>query len=577
MELMPRALLLAMLLILISSAASAGAAMSSTDSGATTHPDFGPNVLVFDPSSSTIQSQIDAVYATQERGEFNSHRYAFLFKPGKYQLDVPVGFYTQVCGLGQSPDDVNITGAVQSTAAWKHGNATVNFWRCVENLSVTPTLEANTDVWAVSQGTALRRVHVLGNLNLWDHGWSSGGFLADCKIDGRVESGSQQQWLSRNAQWGKWSGGVWNMVFVGTTNPPAGNWPQRPYTVIEKTPIIAEKPYLFIDNNSHYFVMVPPLAKDTQGITWNNGATPGNPIPLDQFYLAHPGQDNAAAINSALDQGKNLLLTPGIYHLESSIHVSRPGTVVLGLGYPTLVPDRGTPAMVISDVDGIRAGGMIFDAGAVNSPALLQVGEPGQSTRHADPICLYDIFCRAGGATVGTASSFVTINSSDVVGDNSWLWRADHGAGAHWNANKVANGLIVNGDDITFYGLFVEHCQGYQTVWNGNGGRVYFYQSEMPYDPPNTAAWSHDGVSGYASYKVADTVTTHQAWGLGIYCVFYAAPVVSESAIETPTVPGVQMHHMVTMRFGGKPGSGIRHVINDIGDSITSGKPARVD
>jgi hypothetical protein len=577
MELMPRALLLAILLNLISSAAIAGAAMSSTDSGATTHPDFGPNVLVFDPSSSTIQSQIDAVYATQERGEFNSHRYAFLFKPGKYQLDVPVGFYTQVCGLGQSPDDVNITGAVQSTAAWKHGNATVNFWRCVENLSVTPTVEANTDVWAVSQGTALRRLHVLGNLNLWDRGWSSGGFLADCKIDGRVESGSQQQWLSRNAQWGKWSGGVWNMVFVGTTNPPAGNWPQRPYTVIEKTPIIAEKPYLFIDNNSHYFVMVPPLTKDTQGITWNNGTTPGNPIPLDQFYLAHPGQDNAAAINAALDQGKNLLLTPGIYHLESSIHVSRPGTVVLGLGYPTLVPDQGTPAMVISDVDGIRVGGIIFDAGPEDSPALLQVGEPGGYTHHANPICLYDIFARAGGATVGTASSFVTINSSDVVGDNSWLWRADHGAGAHWNANKVANGLIVNGDDVTFYGLFVEHCQGYQTVWNGNGGRVFFYQSEMPYDPPSTAAWSHGGVSGYASYKVADTVTTHQAWGLGIYCVFYAAPVVSVSAIETPTVPGVQMHHMVTMRFGGKPGSGISHVINALGGSVTSGKPARVD
>jgi len=577
MELKLRALLLAILLILVQSAAIAWAQTPSIQSAAPTRPDFGPNVLVFDPSNQTIQNQVDTVFATQERGEFNSHRYAFLFKPGKYNLNVPVGFYTQVCGLGQSPEDVQITGAVQSTAAWKHGNATVNFWRCVENLSVTPTEEHNVDVWAVSQGTALRRLHLRGNLNLSDHGWSSGGFLADCKIDGRVESGSQQQWLSRNAQWGKWAGGAWNMVFVGTTNPPAGNWPQKPYTVVEKTPIVAEKPYLFVDDNSRYFVMVPALAKDSQGITWNGGAAPGKAIPLDQFYLARPGQDNAALINAALDQGKNLLLTPGIYHLQAPIRVSRPGTVVLGMGYPTLVPDGGTPAMVISDVDAVRVGGIIFDAGAGDSPTLLQVGEPGRSTHHANPICLYDIFCRAGGATVGTASSFVTIHSNDVIGDNFWLWRADHGAGAHWNANKVANGLIVNGDDVTFYGLFVEHCQAYQTVWNGNGGRVYFYQSEMPYDPPNTAAWSHGAIKGYASYKVADTVTTHQAWGLGIYCVFYAAPVISDSAIEAPSLPGVQMHHMVTMRFGGQPGSGIGHVINAMGDAVMSGKPARVD
>src|SRR5207253_7523621 len=136
-----------------------------------------------------------------------------------------------------------------------------------------------------------------------------------------------------------------------------------------------------------------------------------------------------------------------------------------------------------------------------------------------DPIVLSDIFCRAGGAAPGAARCFVTINANDVIGDNFWLWRADHGNGAGWTTNANRNGLIVNGANVTVYGLFVEHCQEYQTLWNGNGGRMYFYQSEMPYDPPNYEAWSHDGVHGYASYKVADSVTTHQAWGLGIYCV----------------------------------------------------------
>lgn len=570
--------LLAVLMVSIQSVSAFGAATPSVGLGQEADPDFGPNVLIFNPSMTTIQKQMDAIFASQESREFSSNRYAYLFKPGQYDLDVQVGFYMQVVGLGQSPDDVAITGAVRSKATWRKGNATCNFWRCAENLSVTPTRDGDVNVWAVSQGTALRRIHVKGDLKLSDNGWSSGGFIADCKIDGEVNSGSQQQWLSRNAQWGNWRGGGWNMVFVGTTNPPDGTWPIKPYTVVQETPIVAEKPYLFVDGGGHYYVMVPSLnSNGTQGITWAHESTPGKAIPIDQFFLAHPDKDNAYSINAALDAGKNLLFTPGIYHLESSIRVTRPGAVVLGLGYPTLVPDRGRPAMVVSDVDGVKVGGLLFEAGTVDSPTLLEVGEPGHSASHStDPVFLYDIFCRAGGATVGTAGSFVTIQSNNVVGDNFWLWRADHGKGARWNSNKTRNGLIVNGNDVTLYGLFVEHCQEYQTIWNGNGGRVYFYQSEMPYDPPSQAAWSHGGVRGYASYKVGDAVTTHEAWGLGVYCVFRSAPVIADAAIETPVSPGIRMHHMITLRLGGQRGSGINHVINANGAAVILTNEARV-
>jgi CubicO group peptidase (beta-lactamase class C family) len=543
-------------------------------------PDFGPNVLVFNPSMTDIQEQIDAVFARQERNQFGSERYAYLFKPGTYNLDVQVGFYMQVLGLGRSPDDVAITGAVRSKANWmaRH-NATCNFWRTIENLSVTPTQDNNVNIWAVSQGAAMRRTHIKGDLGLWDGGWSSGGFLADCKIDGRVNSGSQQQWLSRNDEWGTWRGGTWNMVFVGTVNPPSGSWPAAPYTVIEKTPVIREKPYLFIDDKDSYFVMVPALRTGgTQGITWAGGATPGATLPIGSFYLAHPGIDTAARMNAALDQGKHLLLTPGIYPLESSIRVTRPGTVVLGLGYPTLVAEKGTPALEIADVDGVKVGGLLLEAAATNSPTLLQVGAPGCTESHAaDPIFLYDISCRAGGAAVGLCDGMVTIHSNDVVGDNFWLWRADHGRGAGWTSNPNNTGLIVNGNDVTLYGLFVEHSQQYQTIWNGNGGRVYFYQSEMPYDPPSQEAWRHGTVNGYASYKVADHVTTHEAWGLGVYCVFNRASVVADNAIETPTAPGIRMHHMVTIRLGGRPGSGIGHVINGTGNPVITTMKATVD
>jgi hypothetical protein len=543
-------------------------------------PDFGTNVLIFDPSMTNIQSQIDAVFSRQERSQFGLRRYAYLFKPGEYHLDVQMGFYMQALGLGETPDGVVITGAVRSAARWMRGNATCNFWRDVENLSVIPTEDRNPDMWAVSQGTALRRVHVKGDLNLWDHGWSSGGFMADCVVDGRVNSGTQQQWFSRNTQWGSWTGGSWNMVFLGVVNPPSGSWPQSPYTVVEKTPLIREKPYLFVDDGGHYFVMVPRLETGgAQGTTWSGGKTPGQPLPISQFYLTHPGTDDAASINAALNEGKNVLFTPGIYHLENSLRVSRPDTIVLGLGYPTLVPDNGTPAMVIADVDGVKVGGILFEAGPTNSATLLQVGEPGHSASHArNPLFLYDIFCRAGGAVIGKTTCIVTIDCNDVVGDNFWLWRADHGHGVGWTANENDNGLVVQGNNVTFYGLFVEHCQKYQTIWNGDGGRVYFYQSEMPYDPPSVEAWQHGNVTGFASYKVTDTVTTHEAWGLGVYCIFRAAPIVAENAIETPTAPGVKLHHMVTIRLGGgQHGSGINHVINGTGNPVVTTIKAIVD
>lgn len=543
-------------------------------------PDFGPNVLVFDPGMTNIQSQMDAVFRKQEKNQFGPDRYAYLFKPGRYQLDVQVGFYMQVLGLGRGPDDVAIIGAVRSKAQWmSHSNATCNFWRSAENLSVTPTQDQGIDIWAVSQATALRRVRVKGALNLWDGGWSSGGFLADTRIDGQVNSGSQQQWLSRNTQWGNWKGGSWNMVFVGTASPPHGDWPQAPYTVIANTPIIREKPYLFLDEGGAYGVFVPILQTNgSRGITWSAGNTPGTALPINQFYLAHPESDNAATINAELARGKHLLFTPGFYHLEDTLRVTRPGTIVLGLGYPTLQPANGLAALAVADVDGVKIGGLLLEAGASNSPTLLQVGDPTSHKSHAaDPTFLWDIFCRVGGAQAGKAACMVTIDSSDVVGDNFWLWRADHGHGVGWTSNPNKNGLVVNGDHVTVYGLFVEHCQEYQTLWNGNGGRVYFYQSEMPYDPPSQEAWSHGTVNGYASYKVAESVTTHQAWGLGVYCVFYAAPVLAENAIETPARPGVHLHHLVTIRLSGRTNSGISHVINGQGAAVITTRKAVVD
>lgn len=550
------------------------AAVAQTPSYSDTAPDFGPNVLIFDSSmpSAAIQSKLDAIFKKQESNQFGSERYAVLFKPGRYNQDVNVGFYTQVLGLGHAPDDVSIVGALHSDANWLgNGNATCNFWRSAENLGVTPTTTEPLH-WAVSQGTSLRRVHIHGSLNLWDRGWSSGGFMADSVVDGQVNSGSQQQWLSRNDEWGQWVGHNWNMVFVGVSCPPTGEWPDPTYTVIPETPLIREKPYLSVDSQGRYQVAVPALKDSgTSGTSWAHVPTPGASLPLSTFYLAHPDRDNAATINAALRNGRNLLLTPGIYHLNKSLLVTRPNTIVIGLGYATLVPDSGTPALTIADVDGVKVSGLIFDAGKVASPALLLVGAgSSHNDHHKNPSFLYDIYARVGGATAGTTTRCIQINSNDVVVDNTWLWRADHGAGADWNGNPSANGLTVNGNDVTIYGLFVEHFQGYQTLWNGNGGRVYFYQSELPYDAPTQADWQHNGTNGFASYKVANSVTRHKAWGLGIYGVFIHSSAKCFNAIETPTAPGVALHHMIAIWITGEPGTEITHVINGLGQAVNS-------
>ncbi|KOV99022.1 MULTISPECIES: RICIN domain-containing protein [unclassified Streptomyces] len=530
----------------------------------TSNPDLGPNVVVFDPSmsSSTIQGKLDTIFKQQETNQFGSQRYAVLFKPGAYNANVNVGFYTQVLGLGLTPDAVTVNGAVHAEADWFQGNATQNFWRGAENLSVNPT--GGGDRWAVSQAAAYRRMHLRGNLALDDGGWSSGGYLADSKVDGQVNSGSQQQWLTRNSQLGSWTGSNWNMVFVGSQGVPATSFPNPPYTTVAQSPVTREKPFLYVDGSGNYQVFVPSVRTSSTATSWAGGSPAGTSLPLSQFYVVKPGA-TAAQINAALAAGQNLLVTPGVYHLDQTLQVTRPDTVVLGLGLATFVPDNGVTAMSVADVDGVKIAGLLFDAGTTSSKTLVEVGPAGSTASHAaDPTSLHDVYFRVGGAGVGKAATSLVVNSDNVSGDHMWIWRADHGSGVGWTSNTADTGLVVNGDDVTMYGLFVEHFQKYQTVWNGNGGRTYFFQNEMPYDPPNQAAWMNGSTQGYAAYKVADSVTSHQAYGLGSYCYFNVNPSVTAArAIEAPDNPNVRFTSMVTVSLGGT--GTISHVINNTG------------
>jgi hypothetical protein len=553
-------------------------------------PDFGPNVVVFDPSmpTSQIQDKVDSIANQQVDNEMGSQRYTLLFEPGTYgnvanPLIIQVGYYTEVAGLGASPTDVVINGHVDvynRCLAADNCIALVNFWRSVSNLTINVMglsgCRSSGDFWAVSQAAPMRRVNITGgNLTLMDYctagpQYASGGFIADSQT-GFVINGSQQQFLVRDSSIGGWSNGVWNQVFSGVLGAPPQSFSTTPYdpppyTTLATSPLTRERPFLYLDSSGQYNVFVPALRHDSSGTTWAGGPAAGSSIPIDQFFVARP-TDDAQRINVALARGENVIFTPGIYHLDRSIDVKRADTVVLGLGFPTLVPDNGVTAMTVADVKGVKLAGLLFDAGPVNSPVLLQVGKP-----HAhkgdpnDPTSLSDVFFRIGGAAAGKATTSLVVNSDNVLLDDIWAWRADHGNGVGWTVNTADTGLVVNGDDVTAYGLFVEHYQRYEVIWNGEGGRTIMFQNEMPYDPPNQAAWTHDGVNGFAAYKVADTVTTHEGWGLGSYCFFNVDPSIHAArGFEVPDTPGVDvhLHDILTVSLGGV--GTIDHVVNDTG------------
>jgi hypothetical protein len=558
-------------------------------------PDFGPNVYVFSPSmpQSQIQATVDAISSQQISNQFGTQRYALLFEPGSYgsaadPLTFQVGYYTEVAGLGTSPGDVTINGSIDvynQCFASNNCIALDNFWRSLSNLTINVTggsgCQAATDFWAVSQAAPMRRVQVNGKLSLMDYcngspDYASGGFIADSAFTGSsVINGSQQQFIVRNSNIDAWSNGVWNQVFSGDVGAPPQSFGVAggagPYTTLAASPVTQEAPFLQTDSAGHYSVFVPALRHNSAGTSWGSGPAAGTSIPIGRFFIASPSTP-VLLIDVALALGKDLILTPGVYDLKAPILVSRPNTVVLGLGFATLVPQNGTAAMQVLGVPGVKLSGMIFDAGPKNSPVLLQVGGPlAHATGDAsDPTLVQDVFFRIGGATAGEATDSLVVNSSHVILDDIWAWRADHGAGVGWTSNVADNGLTVNGNDVTAYGLAVEHYQKNEVVWNGQGGEVIFYQNENPYDPPAQAAWMASPTQdGYPSFYIPRRVTSFQGYGLGSYSFFnQGVPIENAMAFQAPDTPGVDFHDLLTVFLSGS--GGIESVINGTGAAVNS-------
>ena len=560
---------------------------------------LGSNVIVFTPSEaqSSIQSELNTISSAQVSNQFGTQRYALLFEPGTYgstasPLVFTVGFYTEVSGLGQNPSQVVINGAINAfnQCSGTTCNATDNFWRSVSNLTINVTgntgCYAGDDFWAVSQAAPMRRVQVNGTLTLMDYctgspDFASGGFIADSRFTGgTVTNGSQQQFMTRDSSLDGWSNSVWNQVFCGDPGAPAQSFASNSgdsggpssYTTLASCPVTEEEPYLYTDSSGNYNVFVPSLRTNSSGPSWSSTSnTPGTSLSVNSTFYVVNSSSTVAKINAALGAGDNLLFTPGVYSYGSTINVTKPDTKIIGLGFATLIPTSGNITMSVADVSGVNISGIIFDAGPTSSPALLQVGTQGSAVSHAsDPVTIDDVVFRVGGAETGTAATSFIDNSNNSIIDNVWAWRADHGSGAgSWTSDQGNTGLIVNGSNVTAYGLAVEHYQKDEVIWNGQGGEVIFFQNENPYEVPSQSAWmSSSTQDGYPAFFVPASVTSFQGYGMGSYSFFNQGVAIENAmAFQAPDIAGVQFHDLLTVFLNGS--GGIESVINGTGAAVS--------
>jgi hypothetical protein len=363
------------------------------------------------------------------------------------------------------------------------------------------------------------------------------------------------------------------MVFVGNNGSVPGSHCGHtgggPYSTIDQTPVVAEKPYITIDGSGKYTLRVPNWETNKKGPTSDYTKTTN--IDFANVYVTRTN-DTAATINAQIAAGLHIVVTPAIYYLEDSIQITRANTVVLGIGLATLVSPNGKPAVVVSGVDGVRLGGFLFQAGVGSGPSLVQWGPTGGYAGSAsNPGLLFDAFARVGGTNNPATDhisldTMIEINSGNVVIDNSWFWRADHGvSGEVMNSdNPNQHGLVVNGANVTIYGLAVEHQLQDLVQWNGENGRTYFFQSELPYD----VTQDNFGAKNYVGYRVNSNVQNHHVWGAGVYSYFRDNAVTVANGIVTGGSANVQFVNSLTVFLNGL--GQITHIINDKGATVNT-------
>ncbi|MCW2982446.1 MAG: hypothetical protein JWR63_16 [Conexibacter sp.] len=589
---------------------------------------FGANVTIFDPSMS-VSAINAALSATPPAG---GGKRQFFFLPGTYGdpsvtpstattsnvIQAQVASGTVVAGLGTGPCDVVINGALSIN----NGGLAIRPSQ-MSNLTINP-IQANVPaggmLWYTSQTATLRRVNILGDLyvsqvtptagacqNPCDpitqglqinliFGVANGFVIANSVVTGKVinqdglnrpnveGNGGNSDIYFQQDDIGGYTGFGSDMVFNGTLGAPSDDFGPgsiSPYaapghiTNVTRAPVIREAPWVYYDG-SQFQVFRPSAQFDVRGPNWSVAASQGASLPLSSFSIATvAGADNATTMNAALASGKNLLIGPGTYVLDAPITVTRPDTVVMGLGDPILRADN-TSTLVVKDsapgtvISKLNADGRAFsasDMGAVPFAAnQIVIGDtPHGAGSQADPTTLNDVSSASGSTNLYLLNQDYTIlNQGQIQSNNN---SGDGYTTANWTASSSDTGAIVNGDHITWQGIWLEHFKKTQITWNGEYGNVTFLQNErpltVPYDNPGEIGvqphvWKMSAdFDGYPTLAITPTVdhfTLHgfQSWsrlGNGCYCNV-------TSVITTPVKPGVTLHALFTGEILGSTPAG---------------------
>ena len=539
---------------------------------------FGPNVTIFDASESvsTINAALSAHYT--------SANHEFFFLPGSYgdasatpttattsnTIDAQVASGSVVAGLGASPCDVVINGNLgiyNDSLAIRPSQ--------LENLTINPIESgdpADTMTWSTSQEATWRRVNLLGNLleaalpyttglclnacapfpgsGINGSGAVENGFeIANSNITGDVidtngqntagvsgQDGNSDPYIQGSHIGGAQGFGSDTMFAGDTGSVPATNFgpathsrPAGSNVNVKFLPEVRESPFVYY-RNGQFYVFDPRAQFARRGYDWRVGRFAGTSLPLSDFYLANSTTDTAATINAALATGEDVLLEPGAYSVSAPLTVPNANEVILGLGEATVTASTNTSTIVVNDaargtiLAGFSANGLAFNATTNTGPYAAEQIEIG-NTPHAsgsltDPTTLSDV------STISNSTTDELINQNDVLLNQAEIQSNNNGGNGYTTTNWPAEssgdyGVIVNGNDVTLEGIWLEHFKMTEATWNGDGGQVIFLENELPLTIPYSAAgvqpsfWMENSrFDGYPSLAVSPSVTSFTLTGM---------------------------------------------------------------
>jgi hypothetical protein len=544
-------------------------------------PDKISGLYIFSPGDdSNTQDIINTAFKTQggvspeNNGQNSLSNYAFLFMPGTYNLDIPIGYYTHVAGLGKSNEKVIINGGpnVLNSSTNPSVGALNNFWRTCENMTVNPLLgndpnrmidgtdteqviHQDTMVYAVSQASSLRSVNINGSLHMgallsvpqpivWAMGLSSGGFMANCKISKDIRMGSQQQFICRNTEYDSFPDYLWNQVNVGCkekglvptiaqtdickTGLSVNGQNPRNLTIVGETPKVFEKPYLAVLNDTDKTSIIVMIPGQSPPIG-NSNVIPTNYILKNNYKIIGTNW-KAVDINKLLlkQEIKCVIFSPGRYNLDRPINLN--GKLLFGLGVPILRSTNNNSIITgYGQICGLICEAGPFINGMTNNNILVNLNS-------GNPSYLWDIVCRVGGGDknndIYSVDKMLYIGGDDSILDNTWCWVADHYSNNEytlWDKAICNIGVHVTGKRVIAYGLFSEHTRKRNVLWDGDAGQVYMFQSEFNYFPP-----TQNDFNDIASYEVSPNVNSHIIRGAGAYSFF---PNINVARTDTTTLP----------------------------------------